>query len=550
MVRALPIGVQDFKKIRESDYLYVDKSDMISQILSEGADVYLYTRPRRFGKSLNLSMLDAFFNLRYPKDNKWFDGLKVSDCKECQEHKNAYPVIYFDFKDLDANTYELFLKRLSIKISELFIQYEYLENSDKINRVQRSRFDSVYSGTTDESELMNALSLLMKMLYSYHGKKVIVLLDEYDNPIHNAYGKDFHKDIIDVMRGMLSSALKGNDSLMFGVITGVMQISKESIFSGLNNLEVNNIFSKDFDEMFGFTNDEVKSICEEYGHPEKYIEAKEWYDGYRFGNAEVYNPWSVIKYVKSGFDPQTYWAGTSGNSILNDLLESASPDMWDEFRMLAEGGSILYIVNPTITFQDLHDNERNIYSMLVMSGYLTAISAENDRMFITIPNGEMAHVFGDMFLNRIRIEASVYVRSLAKAFITGDVSLIEQYLYDLFASSAGNAMLNDEHSYQAFITGMLMYLNGKYTVKADFEDGNGRYDIRLERKYGDFPNIVIEIKRVPTDSSDELALSKAKDALEQIKERDYIHGLKGNTLLYGIAFRNKRPTVVSERLAL
>ena len=277
MVRALPIGVQDFKEIRESDYLYVDKSDMISQILSEGADVYLYTRPRRFGKSLNLSMLDAFFNLKYPKDNKWFDGLKVSDCKECMEYKNAYPVIYFDFKDLDANTYELFLKRLSIKISELFIQYEYLENSDKINRVQRSRFDSVYSGTTDESELMNALSLLMKMLYSYHGKKVIVLLDEYDNPIHNAYGKDFQKEIIGIMRGMLSSALKGNDSLMFGVITGVMQISKESIFSGLNNLEVNNIFSKDFDEMFGFTNGEVKSICEEYGHPEKYDEAKEWY---------------------------------------------------------------------------------------------------------------------------------------------------------------------------------------------------------------------------------------------------------------------------------
>ena len=550
MVRALPIGVQDFKEIRESDYLYVDKSDMISQIMSDGAEAYQFTRPRRFGKSLNLSMLDAFFNLKYPKDNKWFDGLKISGCKEFQEHKNAYPVIYFDFKDLDANTYELFLKRLSIKISELFIQYEYLENSDKINRVQRSRFDSVYSGTTDESELMNALSLLMKMLYSYHGKKVIVLLDEYDNPIHNAYGKDFHKDIIDVMRGMLSSALKGNDSLMFGVITGVMQISKESIFSGLNNLEVNNIFSKDFDEMFGFTNDEVKAICEEYGHPEKYPEAKEWYDGYRFGNAVVYNPWSVIKYVKSGFDPQTYWAGTSGNSILNDLLESASPEMWDEFRMLAEGKSVPCTINPTVTFQDIHDDEENIYSMLVMSGYLTVRRIIDHTSYVQIPNGEMANVFGSMILNRFKNKSSMYIGRLSSAFITGDVSIIEQYLYDLFASSAGNAMLNDEHSYQAFITGMLMYLNGKYTVKADFEEGNGRYDIRLERKYGDFPNIVIEIKRVPTDSSDELALSKAKDALEQIKERDYIHGLKGNTLLYGIAFRNKRPTVVSERIIL
>ncbi|MBR7124405.1 MAG: AAA family ATPase, partial [Candidatus Methanomethylophilaceae archaeon] len=220
MVRALPIGVQDFKEIRDSDYLYIDKTDMISQILSEGTEAYCFTRPRRFGKSLNLSMLDAFFNIKYPKDNKWFDGLKVSECMECQEHKNAYPVIYFDFKDLDANSYELFLKRLSIKLSNLFMQYEYLETSEKVNRVQRSRFDAIYSGTTDESELMNAIDLLATMLRIHHDKKVIILLDEYDNPIHNAYGKDFHKDIVDVMKGILSSVLKGDESLMFGVITG------------------------------------------------------------------------------------------------------------------------------------------------------------------------------------------------------------------------------------------------------------------------------------------------------------------------------------------
>ena len=550
MVRALPIGVQDFKKVRDSDYLYIDKSDMIPQIMSEGADVYLYTRPRRFGKSLNLSMLDAFFNLKYPKDNGWFDGLKVSDCKECQEHKNAYPIIYFDFKDLDADSYEVFLKRLSMKISDLFIQYEYLESSDRINRVQRSRFDSLSSGTTDESELMSSLSTLSKMLYAYHGRKVIILLDEYDNPIHNAYGGDFHKDIIDIMRGILSSALKGNDALMFGVITGVMQIAKESIFSGLNNLRVNNVLSTKYDEMFGFTNDEVKTICEEYGHPEKYPEAKEWYDGYRFGDSEVYNPWSILNYIDEGFVPKPYWAGTSGNSILDDLFEFASPEIWDELRSLAEGEQILYTVKPTMTFQDLHVNERNIYSLLVMSGYLTAQIRENGRTFISIPNGEMAYVFGDMILNRMNIDSFAYVMSLARAFIAGEVSTVEEYLYDLFASSAGNAMLNDEHSYQAFITGMLMFLNGRYSVKADFEEGNGRYDIRLERRYGDFPNIVIEIKRVSADSSDDVSLSKAKGALEQIKDKDYTHGLKGNTLLYGIAFRNKRPIVVSEKLVL
>ena len=550
MVRALPIGVQDFKKIRDSDYLYVDKSDMISQIMSEGADVYLYTRPRRFGKSLNLSMLDAFFNVKYPRDNTWFDGLKVSDCKECQEHKNAYPIIYFDFKDLDADSYELFLKRLSKKIRSLYAQYRYLKESDDVDDIFKIDFDSIISGTTDVSTLMDSLNILSKMLHAHHGRKVIILLDEYDNPIHNAYGKDFHKRVIDLMRGILSSALKGNDSLMFGVITGVMQISKESIFSGLNNLIVNNVLSTRYDEMFGFTNDEVKTICEEYGHPEKYPEAKEWYDGYRFGDSEVYNPWSILNYIDEGFVPRTYWAGTSGNSILDDLFELASPEIWGELRSLAEGEQILYTVKPTMTFQDLHVNERNIYSLLVMSGYLTAQIRENGRMFISIPNGEMAYVFGDMILNRMNIDSFAYVMSLARAFIAGEVSTIEEYLYDLFASSAGNAMLNDEHSYQAFITGMLMFLNGKYTVKADFEEGNGRYDIRLERRYGDFPNIVIEIKRVPTDSSDDSARSAAESALEQIRNRDYIHGLKGETLLYGIAFRNKRPTVISERLCL
>ena len=550
MVRALPIGVQDFKKIRDSDYLYIDKTDMISQIMSEGADVYLYTRPRRFGKSLNLSMLDAFFNIKYPKDNKWFDGLKVSECKECQEYKNAYPVIYFDFKDLDAPSHESFLKKLKKKLSDLYSEYEYLRHSEAINEMDRKDYNSVFERVVDDTDVEYSISNLSKMLYKHHGRKAIILLDEYDNPIHNAYGKDCQNEILATMRGILSSALKGNESLMFGVVTGVMQIAKESIFSGLNNLRVNNIFSSKYDEMFGFTNNEVKAICEDYHHPEKYDEAKEWYDGYRFGDVDIYNPWSVLNYIDEGFRPQTYWAGTSGNSILEDLFDSATPEMWDEFIRLAQKDPILYTVKPTITFQDLQANERNIYSMLVMSGYLTAKHIDDGSPYISIPNGEMAYVFGDMILNRLNIDSSAYVRRLAKAFMAGDVSKIEEYLYDLFASSAGNAMLNDEHSYQAFVTGMLMYLFGKYTVKSDFEEGNGRYDIRLERRYGNFPNIVIEIKRILTDSSDDVEESAAKKALEQIRDKDYLHGLTGNTLLYGIAFRNKKPTVLSERMEL
>ena len=334
MVRPLPIGVQDFKKVRDEGYLYIDKSDLIPQILSQKSEVYLYTRPRRFGKSLNLSMLDAFFNIKYPKDNTWFDDLKVSDCRECEDHRNAYPIIYMDFKDLDIRNYELFLKLLSIKISDLYMEYEFLLESNKINRIQITRFEEMCTGTCDESSLINSLNLLSRMLYAHYGKKVVILIDEYDNPIHNAFGKPHHQEILDTMRGILSSALKGNDSLAFGVVTGVMQISKESIFSGLNNLRVNNVLSKDFDEMFGFTDEEVKTILEEYGHPERIDEAREWYDGYRFGDANVYNPWSLLNYVGERFEPKPYWAGTSGNSILEDLFENASPEVWEEFRSL------------------------------------------------------------------------------------------------------------------------------------------------------------------------------------------------------------------------
>ena len=550
MARNLPIGYDNFKDIREQGRLYVDKTDMIPRIISGDAKVYLYTRPRRFGKSLNLSMLNVFFNLKYPKDNTWFDGLKVSECRDCDEHKNAYPVIYMDFKDLDASDFNGFIDKLRRKLSKLYGSFGYLEDSERLDRIDKTDFDSVFSRTVDQHGIGYSLRNLSDMLYKHHGKTVIILIDEYDNPIHNAFGKPHHQEVLGVMRDILSSALKGNDSLAFGVVTGVMQVSKESIFSGLNNLMVNNVLSKDFDEMFGFTEDEVKAILDEYGHPEKFEEAREWYDGYRFGNADVYNPWSLLNYISEKYDPKPYWAGTSGNSILEDLFRNASPELWDEFRSLSEGISIPYEVKPTITFQDLHTDERNIYSMLVMSGYLTTEVHGNGRSSIRIPNGEMFSVFGRYILERLDTDSPMYVDSLSRAFVNGDTNRIESELYDLFASSAGNAMLDNEHSYQAFITGMLMYLNGRYTVKADFEEGNGRYDIRLERRRGDHPNIVIEIKRIPIDSSDDAAEATAMKALEQIRDRDYLHGLEGPTLLYGIAFRNKKPTVLSQRVDL
>ena len=364
MAGEMPIGIQDFKEIREKEYLYVDKSEMISHIISEGVKVYLYTRPRRFGKSLNLSMLDAFFNLKHPKDNMWFDGLKVSECEKCQKHRNAYPVINFDFKNLDSLDFGVFLGNLGQRLSDLYGMYDYLEGSDKLNRMDIAFYDSVFSNTTDIVKIGHSLKKLSEMLYKHHGKKVIILLDEYDSPINNSYGKPFLQDVVGVMRNMLSSALKGNESLEFGVVTGVMQIAKESIFSGLNNLRVNNIFSKDFDESFGFTDSEVRSILEDNDHPEKYDEAKEWYDGYRFGDADVYNPWSIINYVQSRFEPGPYWAGTSGNDILDTLIDDADKSVFDDLLSLSQGEGIEKELNPTVALGDL-EHDPNISLPLV-----------------------------------------------------------------------------------------------------------------------------------------------------------------------------------------
>ena len=552
MAGEMPIGIQDFKEIRNDDSLYIDKSDMISQILSKRIKVYLYTRPRRFGKSLNLSMLDAFFNLKYPKDNKWFDGLKVSECEECQKHRNAYPVINFDFKNLDASSYEGFLHKLKSRLSDLYAGFEYLRDSCELNEMDHDRFMSVFKSTVNDYDVGSALYNLSSMLYKHHGKKVIILLDEYDNPINNSYGKLFQQDIVGLMRELLSSALKGNDSLHFGVVTGVMQIAKESIFSGLNNLYVNNIFSNNFDESFGFTDAEVRSILEDNGHPEKYPEAKEWYDGYRFGGKDVYNPWSIINYVQEGFEPGPYWAGTSGNDIMHTLLDKLDDNGFRELQDLASGKGLVKSINPQVTLSDLKNGRDGIYSMMVMSGYLSAIP-HGTKYELRLPNGEMYKVLSDIIWTYLddRISGSdsdAHAEDILNAMTNNDVDGLEKALYNLFADSIGYQLLSNESNYQMFLAGLLVSNRGGYSVSAEFENGKGRYDILLESFVPTNPHVIIEIKHTKSDADDDTMSKDAERALSQIKDRDYIHGLKGDILLYGIAFRGKEPRIVSDMI--
>ena len=476
-MRSIPIGVQDFIKIRQLDLYYIDKTDLIDAILRDvGTEVFLYTRPRRFGKSLNLSMLDAYLNIEYA-GNTWFDGLAISEKRPDDPMKNGFPVINIDLKETDDEKYEGFLDRIHVRITDLYTHFDYLSESDCIPSTYRERFIRVKNRECTSAELSSSVKHLSEMLKMYHGVKPIILIDEYDSPLNSTYGAKTHEKVLKFLKGMLSDALKGNDSLGFAVITGVMQISKESIFSGLNNIKVNNIFSAKSDEMFGFTSEEVRNLCSDYGHPEKYDEAHQWYDGYVFGNAEIYNPWSVLNYVKNGFKPDGYWAGTSGNSIIKTLLNRADKAVLDDLKVLSEGGSITHRIDSRISYADMTDLD-GIYSVMTLSGYLKAIPSGR-QYHLSIPNMEMFDEFGKMVISGFDNPMIGALDNLCDSIIDDDVDGISSGLSSLLMEVLSSRVLDHEHSYQAFTVGLLRKLCGRYSMYADGERGKGNYDILL-----------------------------------------------------------------------
>lgn len=550
-MKGVPIGIQDFKKLRELDLYFVDKSPLIDQILAKpGVEAHLFTRPRRFGKSLNLSMLDAYLNMRYA-GNGWFDGLMISELRPDDPVKNSCPVIYMDLKEFSARSYDAFISSIRLQVSGLFDSFRELADSEALSPRERKLYGVLLNKESDEVTLSGSLCLLSGMLDAHYGSKVVILLDEYDASINDAYGTPAQRDILNFMRDFLSSTLKGNGSLRFAVITGVMQIAKESIFSGLNNVRVNNILSTDMDEMFGFTSGEVERMCSDFGHPEKFEEARQWYDGYRFGDADIYNPWSVLSYVDYGFVPDSYWAGTSGNTIIDDLLSVMDGKTYGNLIALGSNGSIRSDLNSRVTFADISDRSAGIYSVMTMTGYLTARKVDGE-VFLSIPNREMYGVFAEMVISKTGVDGlNGKMRNFAKAVLAGDTEGMSALLEDMLMSVLSGRVLDREHSYQAFMLGLLMNLFGSYSITGDFESVKGYHDIRLNRQRGNGPNIVMELKRMGSEeSSGKTAKEMAVLALGQIHERKYYHGMTGRTILYGIAFDSKTPTIVSEEIAL
>ena len=552
-------GIDDFIEIRDGDYYFVDKSELISDIVDDRNKVYLFTRPRRFGKSLNLSMINAFFNTNY-KGNTWFDDLKVSEHENCTKLKNTFPVIFISMKELGIRDFNLFLSDVATRMSELFGDFRYLSDSNKIDQIYKDSFIAIRKKESNESDLKNSLKFLCKMLELHHGVKPIVLIDEYDNPINSSFNEGSYEQILSFLKGFYSSVLKSNTHMSFAVVTGIMQIAKESIFSGLNNLSVNNIFTEDFDERYGFTESEVKEILTYYERPEKFAIAKEWYDGYRFGNAEIYNPWSIFSYVYEDFKAKAYWINTSGNKIIHTLIDNATDEVYQNLTNIANGEKVIAQLNPAISMRDVNSNPNTVYSVMAVAGYLNAVPVgnEDDEDFdedeydiysISIPNKEVRRTFSNMMAERLFNRGYNVFNIMLKALEKGDVQGVENSLRELLYNSVPSIVLKDEGDYQLIVATAAMNTKGRYEIYMEREAGNGRSDMIMKHKIPGIPDIVIEFKKSKSKSDDEtIQLKEAEEAIEQIKSREYSYGLGKNLILYGICFNGKKPKVVMKHI--
>lgn len=545
MIRKLPIGIQSFREIRENNLYYVDKSYFISQILRTAGQTLMYTRPRRFGKSVNLSMLDCFFNLEY-EGNGWFDGLKISEDEKAERHKNAHPVIYFDFKDVYDDDFGMFLKKLSDRISELSRRYPYLENSEKLMDISREDFKKAVNGNLNECEINSFIHRLSYLLQLHHGKRVVILLDNCDSPIHSATDRNHKIKISGFMERMFSLALKGNDNLDFAVITGLLPIITRSVFSGLNNIEIHTVFDFHSDDAFGFTDEETKQILADCGRPDKYEEAKEWYGGYCFGDTTAYNPWSVLNYVGSGFKPDTYWADTDGNGIVRLLVDKDDFCTDRNLRNLSEGSKIEFDADRYISALDPDVISSHIEPAMAMTGYFGAV-AQSDFEEFHIPNKELRITFEKMFLESVSGNAYGLISDIGNAMTGNDAEKLKELIPEYAKETIDAYLTHKEKDLRNFVCGTRSILNGICKVEEIPKSKNGYFGILFTCSDAAIPRICLGFKSVRSKSGLDEATA---GAIAYIKKETESRGSDGDAILYGIAFCSKTYGIGTERIFL
>ncbi len=489
-------------------------------------------------------MLDAFFNIQY-RGNTWFDGLAISEHPEYDAYKNAFPVIYLDLKDSKSEDVQSFEGHLRHTIKSAYRAHKYLLDSDALDEFEKSDFREVLAGVIPHDNLIYSIPELCRMLRAHHRERVIVLIDEYDRAVSDAFGDGSHRPIMDMLGSFLSAILKGNANLKMAYVTGVMQIASESIFSGLNNLSMDNIFSDGSDERFGFTESEVKELLSYYGHPEKFEEAREWYDGYRFGDAEVYNPFSIMNYVSKGFALGPYWVNTGRDNIIRWLLERVDTDNFPEVMSVTTGGSVSTRLDTSLTYSDLGTSADALYSLMVMSGYLKAVPRDGDIYLVSVPNREVLSTVARMIGEMCPIDDRAFA-SFNRAILDCDAGKMTSELQNILMGGSYLNLTTELHYEVMMMTAMYGMLPS-YDVSTESERGNGRVDIILRPKREGTIQIIMELKKV--DSERKLD-DEAQAAIRQIHDRRYFHGMKGEVILAGMAFCGKVPRVVIETIVV
>lgn len=542
-MKLLPTGIENFKTMIDKSAYYVDKTNFIEDVLSE--QVVLYTRPRRFGKTLNMSMLYYFFSIKEKENAYLFDGLNISKNKDALKVQNKYPTIFISLKEMKSLTFDAQISSFSNVIYELLEKNLEILSSDQLSDTTKDILNKLHNRSSSAEDLKISLRVITNALYTYYQQKVIVLIDEYDVPLQAAYQNNYYEEMVEFLRSVFSSALKTNDALEKGVMTGCLRISKESIFTGLNNFTAYSVLNNISSESFGFTELEVKQLLKDYNLSEKMDEVKEWYDGYQFGNKEIYNPWSTLMYVKNitqdvSFKPISFWANTSGNDIVVKYIQNGDKKLRKEFDLLMNGQSLIKYIKPELTYREM-DNINNIYSFLLLTGYLKVIKDRGENQYeLVIPNKEVYEIYKQSFMSYFEDYTTSRKGELYQELVDGDAKKVNLLLNDILLRSI-SYFDNQESFYHGFLVGLL----NDYEVVSNRESGNGRFDVCVlpENILGTV--VLIECKH--SISEDDL-IDDAKEGARQIVEQKYLeeHKFKKyeNAVGYGISFYKKQCYVV------
>ncbi|MCR5825134.1 MAG: ATP-binding protein [Oscillospiraceae bacterium] len=552
----LPVGISDYKRA-VTQYYYVDKTLLIRDFIDELPLVSLFTRPRRFGKTLTMDMLRTFFEKTEEDSAVYFRDRNIWRCGEkYRSYQGKYPVIFLTFKDAKLSCWADTLANVAFLLAGEYQRHAELADSSRCTEIDRDYYQKVVGGTASEAELMSALAVLSRMIHTHHGTAPIIIIDEYDTPIQQGHLLGFYDEVVGFMRNLFSGGFKDNPHLSFGFLTGILRVAKESIFSGLNNLKVNSVLDEQYSQYFGFTGDEVETMARYYGVPDKLPELCAWYDGYRFGSTDIFNPWSVINYFSHACRPKAFWVSTSSNDIIAELLRGATAERYEALKTLLQGKTVMTYIDTDVVYPRLRENPASIDSFLLMTGYLKLVRAEPSFTLgdgylceVAIPNREVACVYKKEILERLDglIPRSTAI-AVQEALFTGNADELQKQMETLLRSASYHDTAG-EMFYQGLMLGITAMMDDRYHVRSNRESGEGRYDLSLEPRTAALPGILIELKAAKGASAETLKTA-AQAALRQMETLRYDEELRSRgverILKYGVAFSGKTLEVAAE----